>query len=71
MLTDIEKEMLLRFEKRIVENGVSNQFLVKICEVVETYLNPLTISEYATKYNLSYNGAKNHLCYLVNYPPTP
>lgn len=57
-MNEIEQQMLERLEKRIVETGVSNEFLVQICELSGKYLNLRTISDYAKENKMSYNGAK-------------
>ena len=47
-----------RLDKYIHEHEVSNEDMVQIIEVCGSYLNLQTISGYAKKNKLSYNGVK-------------
>ena len=53
-----ERLMLERLEKRIIESGVSNEFLVQLIELSGSYLGLQTIPHYAKSHHLSYNGVK-------------
>lgn len=57
-MSEEERMMLERLERRIVEKGVSNAFLVQLIELCGRYLGLLTISAYAKRHKLSYNGVK-------------
>lgn len=57
-MTDREKNILNRLEACIVEEELSNDFLVQIIELAASYLNLKTIPNYAKDKNLSYNGVK-------------
>jgi hypothetical protein len=46
--------------KTYQEGDISDYDLVQIIELCGCYLNPLTISDYARKEGISYNGAKKH-----------
>ena len=47
-----------KFIKMVQEKGVSDEFLVQICELSGSYLNLKTISDYAKYNKMSYNGVK-------------
>lgn len=54
---DLIKEAI---DKAVYSGEINNDSLVQIIELCRHYLNPLTISDYSRKYNISYNGAKKH-----------
>lgn len=53
-----EKDLIVRFEKYIVENQISKECLVQFIELCGKYTNIKTLSDYAREENLSYNGVK-------------
>jgi hypothetical protein len=57
-----ENEILIteKFIKLVEEIGVSDEFLVQICELSGSYLNLKSISNYAKADNMSYNGVKKY-----------
>jgi transposase len=57
-LTEYEKLALHKLGESIHHGRWSNEGMVQLIELVGDYLNPLTISEYAEKYKMSYNGVK-------------
>ena len=59
-MNEIEKQMIERLNKYIMEKNVSNDFLVQLIEVGKNYLNLQTIPDYCKFNKISYNGAKNH-----------
>ena len=59
-LSKNEELMITKFDKYVFGNGASNDFLIQIIESAGSYLNLLTISDYAKEHNLSYNGVKNN-----------
>jgi hypothetical protein len=54
----MKEKILNRLSELIETNQLNNEDLVQIIEHVGGYLNLETISEYAKKNNLSYNGVK-------------
>lgn len=59
--TDINAQKLKAFTGRKYENGeLDNNGLVQQIEQCGGYLNLMTIPQYSKKYNMSYNGVKNH-----------
>jgi hypothetical protein len=54
----MKEKILNRLSELIETNQLNNADLVQIIEHVGGYLNLQTISEYAKKNNLSYNGVK-------------
>jgi len=54
----MKEKILNRLSELIETNQLNNADLVQIIEHVGGYLNLETISEYAKKNNLSYNGVK-------------
>ena len=60
MQTTVKTEKLKNFIAEKFESGeINNQSLVQIIVLCGQYLNMQTISDYARKNNLSYNGTKN------------
>jgi len=56
----MKEKILNRLSELIETNQLNNEDLVQIIEHVGSYLNLETISEYAKKNNLSYNGVKKY-----------
>jgi len=54
----MKEKILNRLSELIETNQLNNADLVHIIEHVGSYLNLETISDYAKKNNLSYNGVK-------------
>jgi len=54
----MKEKILNRLSELIETNQLNNADLVQIIEHVGSYLNLETISDYAKKNNLSYNGVK-------------
>jgi uncharacterized protein YehS (DUF1456 family) len=54
----MKEKILNRLSELIETNQLNNADLVQIIEHVGGYLNLETISEYAKKNNISYNGVK-------------
>jgi hypothetical protein len=54
----MKEEILNRLSELIERDQLKNEDLVQIIEHVGGYLNLETISDYAKKNNLSYNGVK-------------
>ena len=59
-MDNLKDRIILNISKGVDNNVLSNDDLLQIIECVGDYLNLATISKYATKNNLSYNGAKNN-----------
>ena len=59
-MNNLKDRIILNISKGVDNNVLSNDDLLQIIECVGDYLNLATISKYATKNNLSYNGAKNN-----------
>lgn len=55
---DLKDRIILNISKGVENNILSNEDLLQIFECVGDHLNLSTISRYATKNDLSYNGAK-------------
>lgn len=49
-----------RIDQLAFEGTLNNQDMVQIIELLGSYLNLMTISEYAKHHNKSYNGVKKH-----------
>jgi hypothetical protein len=64
--TTINSEKLRNFTGKKYENGeLDNNGLVQQIEHCGSYLNLMTIPQYQKKYNMSYNGVKNHRKIIV------
>jgi len=59
-MDNLKDRIILNISKGVDNNVLSNDDLLQIIECVGDYLNLATISKYATKNDLSYNGAKNN-----------
>ena len=49
-----------KIDQLAFEGKIDNQDMVQIIELLGSYLNLMTISEYAKHHNKSYNGVKKH-----------
>jgi len=59
-MDNLKDKIIINISKGVDNNVLSNDDLLQIIECVGDYLNLATISKYATKNDLSYNGAKNN-----------
>ncbi len=59
-MDNLKDKIIINISKGVENNILSNNDLLQIIECVGDYLNLDTISKYATKNDLSYNGAKNN-----------
>jgi len=59
-MNNLKDKIIINISKGVDNNVLSNDDLLQIIECVGDYLNLATISKYATKNDLSYNGAKNN-----------
>lgn len=57
-MTKKEKDIINRIEDLILEGELSNDFLVQNIILSGSYLNLMTISDYAKRYNMQYSAAK-------------
>jgi hypothetical protein len=57
-MSELGQEYLQRLEKRVVEKGVSNEFLVSLLKLSETYLNLQRLSDYAKENNKTTQGLR-------------
>lgn len=55
-MSDLEILTIEKFIKMVTEKGVSNEFLVQICELSGSFLNLKTISDYGRSEKKTYNG---------------
>ena len=55
----IAKVIEEHLRKRIENGEISNQELIQLIEVVGSYLNLMTIPDYAKRESLTYNGVKS------------
>jgi hypothetical protein len=59
--TAINTKKLLNFIGNKLHNGdLDNSSMVQFFELLGDYANLMTISDYAKKYNMSYNGVKKY-----------
>jgi hypothetical protein len=58
-LTDTERQVIDRYGKYLHEKNPSSKFLIQIIELTGGHLNLETISAYAKRTGISYNGVKN------------
>jgi hypothetical protein len=65
-LSEYEINSLNKLEKTIVSGQWSNDGLVKLIELAGEYLNISTISNYAKKNNMQYQGAMKDTAYRKN-----
>lgn len=72
-MSEIERIYLERLEKRILEKGVSNAFLVSLLKLSVSYLSLERIKIFSKKYNISTQGIrkskkhKNNIVKICNY----
>jgi hypothetical protein len=59
-MDNLNDKLLLNIDKGMENKLLSNEDLVQIIEQCGSYLNLMTIAEYAKQNKISYNGAKNH-----------
>lgn len=59
-MTEKEIDIINRLGTYIHENGMSNEALVQLIELSGSFLNLMTISDYAKANQLSYNGVKHN-----------
>ena len=59
-LTDKGKLLINFLGEKTMNGEFSNDDLVQFIEVAGSFLNLQTISDYAEKYSMSYNGVKKH-----------
>lgn len=57
-LSEYEQKAIAKFDESIHNGKWSNDGLVQLVELIEMYLNPVTIQEFADKKGKSYNGIK-------------
>ena len=59
-LSEYEILALRKLEESIHLGKWSNDGMVQLIKRIEDYLNPLSIQEYADRYEMSYQGARKH-----------
>jgi hypothetical protein len=59
-LSEYERKSIEKLAQTIQEGKWSNDGLVQLFEVIGSYCNLETISDYSKRTGLSYNGTKNH-----------
>jgi len=59
-LTEYESKSLIKFEQSIIEGKFTNDGMVQLIKLIEDYLNPLSIQEFADRNNISYQAARKH-----------
>ncbi len=59
-MSELKDKILINIHKGMENNMLSNDDLVQFIELSGSYLNLMTIPDYAYKNNISYNGAKKH-----------
>ena len=57
-LSEYETLSIQKLEQTIYENKWSNEGLVQLIELIEKYLQPKSIQEYADRTGKTYNGIK-------------
>lgn len=72
-MTELEKMCLEKLEKRILEIGVSNEFLVSLLKLTELYLSLERINDFSKKYGITTQGIrksnkhKKNIIKICNY----
>lgn len=72
-MTELEKMYLEKLEKRILEIGVSNVFLVSLLKLTELYLSLESINDFSKKYGITTQGIrksnkhKKNIIKICNY----
>jgi hypothetical protein len=64
-MSEYEINSIQKLEKTIIDGKWSNDGLIQLIELCGGFLNLMTISEYAQKNKLSYNGVKNNRNIIV------
>lgn len=59
-LSDYESKSLAKLEQSIIEGKFTNDGMVQLIKLIEDYLNPLSIQEYADRNGISYQAARKH-----------
>jgi len=59
-MDNLKDKIIINISKGVDNNILSNDDLLQIFECAGDHLNLCTISKYATRNDLSYNGAKNN-----------
>ena len=59
-MENLKNKLLFNIDKGMENKLLSNDDLVQIIEQCGSYLNLMTIADYAKQNKISYNGAKNH-----------
>jgi hypothetical protein len=59
-LTDYEQKSLNKLGESIMQGKWSNPALVQLIELSGSFLNLMTISDYASRNNISYQAAKKN-----------
>lgn len=59
-LTEYESKSLIKLEQSIIEGKFTNDGMVQLIKLIEDYLNPLSIQEFADRNNISYQAARKH-----------
>jgi hypothetical protein len=57
--SELKDKIILNIVKGVEQNMLSNDDLIEIIETSGSFLNLMTIADYAKKSGISYNGAKN------------
>lgn len=57
---ELKDKIIRNIDIGMGNNMLSNTDLIDIIESAGSYLNLMTIADYAKQNNISYNGAKNH-----------
>ena len=59
-LSEYEKLALQKFGESIHQGKWSNEGMVQLIKLIEDYLNPLSIQEFADRRGISYQAARKH-----------
>lgn len=59
-LTEYESKSLEKLEQSIIDGKFTNSGMVKLIKLIEDYLNPLSIQEFADRNKISYQAARKH-----------
>lgn len=59
-MTEIEQQYIDRLERKIHTDGVTNDFLVSLLKLSETYLQLTRIKEYASQVNKSEQAIRRY-----------
>ena len=58
VISNYEQDAIENINKSIHQGEWSDEGLVQLIELAGSYLNLMSIAEYAKRHNISYNGAK-------------